>query len=366
MPGGGLKGTRVCVGGWALGLAVGRELIWGLRGVLREVDKWRTHATEIPDATIRRDALAALEEKRPNTEGAALFWTITTKRCPRLLDLLVAYEIMADFLDSMVERSAYVGMENGRQLHLALVDAVDVERPTSDYYRHHPSPGDGGYLLRLVDACRRGCASLPSYWGVRPLLVRAAALAQVQGINHDLDRRLREIVLRAWAALEGDGGNGLGWYETAGAASAWLTVLALFAVASESDPPIGHPSAVFLAYSPWISLTATLLDSYGDLVEDQVKGENSYISHYGSLEVAVQRIIEISRRATAEAGSLHNGERHLVILAAMIAMYLSKDSTRTPEMHSTSRDLLRSGGPLAILLGPVLRAWRVVYSLRGA
>jgi tetraprenyl-beta-curcumene synthase len=367
MPGGALDTTCISVGqAWALGVAVVREVAWGLRGVLREVERWQAHAAEIPDATIREDALAALEQKRPNTDGAALFWTITTQRCPRLLKLLVAYEIMADFLDSTIERGAHVGIANGRQLHLALVDAVDIARPISDYFRHHPWQDDGGYLPRLVEACRYGCTTLPSYWSVRPLLIRAAALAQVQGLNHELDLPLREVVLKAWAEREGDAGNEIGWYETAGAASAWLTVLALMAVAAEPARQANHVSDVYSAYFPWFSLTATLLDSYGDLVEDQLNKENSYIARYGSLEAAVRRTDDVVRRATLEACLLHNGARHSVILAAMIAMYLSKDSAVTPDMKPMSRQLLRSGGPLAMLLGPVLRAWRAAYSLRGA
>lgn len=340
-----------------------RELVWGLRGVLREVERWRVHAAEIPDATIREDALTALEHKRSNTEGAALFWTIPRRRSPRLLRLLVAYEIMADYLDSAIERGAHAGIANGRQLHLALVDAVDVERPISDYYRHHPWQDDGGYLTRLVKACRHHCVTLPSYRGVRPLLLRAAALAQVQGLNHELDLCLREAVLRSWVGCQGRVAHTLGWYETAGAASAWLTVLALMAVAAEPRPPLHYALDVYLAYFPWISLTATLLDSYGDLLEDRLNEENSYIAHYGSLEAAATRIGEVMRRATLEARLLERGERHCLILAAMIAMYLSKDSACTPEMQPISRRLLQSGDSLATLLEPVLRFWRSLYSL---
>jgi tetraprenyl-beta-curcumene synthase len=351
---------------WALGVAMVRELIWGLRGVLREVERWHTLASGIPDATIREDALVALEQKRPNTDGAALFWIITTRRRPRLLRLLVAYEIMADFLDSTIERGAHVGIANGRQLHLALVDAVDITRPLSDYFCHHPWQDDGGYLPSLVEACRYGCTTLPSYRSVRPLMIRAAALAQVQGLNHELDLVLREAILKAWAERHDESGGEIGWYERAGAASAWLTVLALMAVAAEPTYRTDYVSDVYAAYFPWFSLTATLLDSYGDLVEDQVNEENSYIAHYGSLEAAVERMEEVLRRATLEACLLRNGTRHSVILAAMVAMYLSKDSAVTPEMKPVSQRLLRSAGPLAALLVPVLRAWRVAYSLKGA
>jgi tetraprenyl-beta-curcumene synthase len=325
---------------------------------------WRAHAAEIPNATIREDALAALKHKRPNTDGAALLWVIPARRCPRLLRLLVAYEIMGDFLDSLVEHGAHMGIVNGRQLHLALVDAVDIDRPISDYYLHHPWQDDGGYLPRLVEACRYGCATLPSYRSVRPLLIRAARLAQVQGLNHELDMTLREAVLQAWAVQEGDAGSGLGWYETAGAASAWLTVLALMAVAAEPEPSGTQAHEVFLAYFPWIALAATLLDSYDDLIEDQLNNANSYLARYGSFDLVVQRVKELVRRATCEARALHNGERHAVIVASMIALYLTKDSVCTPEMVATSRMLLRSGGSLPMLLRPVLRAWRLLYSLR--
>ncbi len=198
------------------------------------------------------------------------------------------------------------------------------------------------------------------------MLVRAATLAQVQGISHELDDVLRDVALEVWAARERDPDSELGWYEMAGAASAWLTVLALLAVAAEPQSGTDYALGVYLAYFPWISLTATLLDSYGDLIEDQVNNENSYVARYESLEVAVGRIEDVLRRAVLETGLLRNGERHAVILAAMVAMYLSKDSARTPDMKATSRMLLCAGGPLAMLLGPVLRAWRVAYSLRGA
>ncbi|HEV3094109.1 MAG TPA: DUF2600 family protein [Solirubrobacteraceae bacterium] len=349
---------------WGLVLAVVRQLVWGLRGVLREVERWRSHAARIPDPRIRADALLALDHKRPNTDGAALLWTIPTQRCPTLLRLLVAYEIMGDFLDSTVERGVEAGIIDGTQLHLALVEAVDVQRPLSDYYRDHPWNQDGGYLNRLVRECRYSCTMLPAYVKVRPLLIRAAMLAQVQGLNHEPDLLLRQFTLETWALREGNADSGIGWYETAGAASAWLTVLALMAVAAEPSPAENQPYEVFLAYFPWIGLAATLLDSYDDLVDDKRTGAYSYLAAYGSFDLAVQRIDQVVRRATFEARALRHGERHAVIVASMVALYLSKDSVRGPGIAESSRMLLRAAGPLAMLLSPVLRAWRVANALR--
>ena len=139
---------------WVLGQAVVRELAWGLPAVAREVRGWRAMASAIPVAAIRQDALSSLDRKRGHTDGAALFCILPRARDPGLLRLLVAYEIMWDFLDSVNEHGAAEGQANGRQLHLALIDALNPDAPLSDYYRHHPWRDDGGYLNALVRSCQ--------------------------------------------------------------------------------------------------------------------------------------------------------------------------------------------------------------------
>jgi hypothetical protein len=84
------------------------------------------------------------------------------------------------------------------------------------------------------------------------------------------------------------------------------------------------------------------------------------------MEVAVERVSELVRRSRSEARALGGGARHGVIVACMIAFYLSKDSVRVPAMHQSTRKLRRAGGPLMALLVPVLRVWRMVYGQRSA
>ncbi len=359
------------VGGIGLGharaliAAVTRELCWGLRAVASEVDYWRARAALIPDRAIREDALSSLELKRGNTDGAALFWTLPDLRQPRLLRLLVTYEIMCDFLDSVSERGASAGLDNGRQLHLAFSEALDPRVPISDYYRHHPWSEDGGYLRLLVELCRAACVLLPSYEAVRPTLIRAATLAQVQGLNHELDPVLRDCTLRDWSAREFAGRSDLAWYELSGAASTWISVLALLALAAEPDRRAEEAVRTYTAYF-WVCLAATVLDSFVDEAEDLANGDHSYFGHYPSREVGIGRAREIVSRASREADALRNGQRHTVIVSCMVALYLSKDTALEGEMGPTSRMLLSSGGLLAAMLGPVLRFWRAAYSLKGA
>jgi hypothetical protein len=139
-----------------LARAAYRELVWGLRDVSREVDGWRALADTIPNAELRADALEALACKRPMIDGAAMFWTLPQTRSPELLRLLVAYQVLADYLDCTSERAASHGVRNGLQLHRALVEAIDSSLPISDYYEFHPWCEDGGYAQAL---CSRSTMS---------------------------------------------------------------------------------------------------------------------------------------------------------------------------------------------------------------
>ncbi len=473
-------------------LATTRELVWGLREVSHEVRRWRSRAVAIPDAALRVDALESLTSKRASTDGAALFWTLPGGRHPNLLRLLVAFEVMADFLDSASERGVrasargahartvsevqshramasgvqlhcamasgaqshramaseaqshramaseaqshramaseaqshramaseaqshramaseaqshramaseaqshramaseaqshramaseaqshramasgvqlHYATASGVQLHRALSEALDPGAPVSAYYSHHPWSADGGYLRALVAACRGRCARLPSYARVRAHAIRAATLTRVLGLNHEPDPAARDAALGEWARREARGWGELAWFESTAAASGWLTVLALLALAAGGELEERRVHDTCAAYLPWISLAGTMLDSYADQPQDAAGGEHNYIAHYPCAEEAVRRVGELVREAALRARALPDGARHGVIVGCMVAMYLSKDSARTPEMRAGTRRLARAGGTLARLLLPVLRGWRVAYALCG-
>ena len=263
----------------------------------------------------------------------------------------------------MNERGADRGQANGRQLHLALVEALDPDLSISDHYRYHPRREDA-YLETLVRICRDACSRLPSYEAVRPLLIQEAWRAQVLGINHELDPLNRDRALREWARREWPDGHETSWYELTGAASASLTIHALLALAAKPRTSAAEIANVHRAYSPWISAATTMLDSYVDQAEDTRNGDHSYVAHYPTDDIAVQRVGELISRSVQEVSSLPDAERHTLIVTAMQAMYLTKNSARTPAMREHTRALIRAGGPLARLLLPILRLWRVAYAQR--
>jgi len=346
----------------ALGAAALRELSWGLRAVGNEVRAWRTHARQIPDHPLREDALGALERKLTHIAGAGLFAILPAHRDRRLLRVLVAYEVMLEFLDNAHERAP--GERNGRQLHRALVEALDPSAGISDYYRHHPWKEDGGYLRALVQACREGCLTLTGYARARPLLLRGARRCSgVQSLNHERNACRRRAALCAWSAAHCPNEHELSWWELSAAASSSLGVHALLAAAAEDGSDLASVNA---AYVPWITAVSTLLDSYVDQVRDEAGGAHSYVAYYASLEVAVRRLSELIRRSVHEARGLPAGHRHAVIAACMIAMYLSHEGLRAPALQASRDRLALAGGSLTRLLLPALRAWRRVHALGAA
>ncbi|NLT07778.1 MAG: DUF2600 family protein [Solirubrobacterales bacterium] len=348
---------------WSLLRATTRELVWGLHQTTSEMGSWRARAERIPSTAIREDALYALDHKRTHADGAALFSILTPRRDHNLVRLLVAYEMTLDFLDNVSER--HRTEPNGRELHLALIDAVDPGQAPRDYYRHHPFKDDGGYLRGLVESCQRRCRALPSFDQVRLLTVEEAVKTQVLALNH-LPAATRDAALRQWAETERAGDTDVAWFERCGAASASLVVLALLALASQPRVRPEEVERTHTAYWPWISLVAVMLDSYVDQAEDDRSGDHSYVGHYPTRERRVRRLAESIEHATGRAQSLPHGSRHAIIVAAMVAMYLSKDSAHDLRLAADTKTLIRAGGSLTRLLFPVLRLWRIAYSHRGA
>jgi tetraprenyl-beta-curcumene synthase len=343
--------------------AVGRELTWGLPAVSREVAAWRRVAEQIPDNALRTDALDALDRKRGQSDGAALFSILPRSRNRHFLRLLVAYQIIWDYLDSVSERGASYGVANGLRLHLALIDALDPGGDTRDYYALSPWRDDGGYLRRLVNTCRDRCASLPSFQRVRALVLRDAIRAQVLALNHDPDSARRDDALRAWATREFGRGHDTAWWELTGAASAGLATFALLALACEANPSEREIARTHAAYFPWASAVACMLDSYADQAEDAANGDHSYLAHYPTPDAAVAGTCRLVRRCLYELNSLENSEKHILIVCSMVALYLSKDSVRIGPMRASSVRIARAGGSLSRALIPVLRLWRAAYQL---
>ncbi len=342
-----------------------RELTWTLPAVAREVDAWHERARRIPDDVLRADALVTLKRERLNTEGAALFAILPRRRHRNLLRLLVAYQVLLDYLDSITERPGRDPLADGRQLHRALTEALDPGGPISDYFHHHDRGDDGGYLLALVRTCRDLCTTLPCFELVSAHAQRAARHGTVQILNHDPDPERRVRALVAFAE-ELPHPTDASWFELTAAASSSLWTLALLAFAAEPATTAADVHAAEAVYVPWLCAASTLLDAFVDQAEDAASGNHSYVGYYPTADVAVARVATIAARSAVGARLLRRGTRHALIATGMVAMYLSKDASREPPLRDGSRAILRAAGPLARIELVVMRVIRATRRLQSA
>jgi tetraprenyl-beta-curcumene synthase len=321
-----------------------------------DLEAWRLRALAIPDPTLRANALATLTGERLNVAGAALFATFARIPDPALLRALIAFQVTWDYVDTLSERPAADPIANGAQLHAALVDALTPGGERTDWYRLHEREDDGGYLAALVDACRDGCATLPAFEAVGEAARVEARRAAVQGINHS-PARGRERAMRRWAADQAHASDAR-WFELAAAASSSLAIHALLAAAADRSTTPATAQQIGAAYFPWICALSTLLDSLVDELDDARSGEISFVGHYRSRADALRRLRAVAARAFADARRLPYGEQHAVIVAGMVAMYLSKASAWTTAARPMTIAVLRASSLTVLPLLALMRGWR--------
>jgi tetraprenyl-beta-curcumene synthase len=348
----------------ALMVSATRELLWGLRAVRREHHVWLARAATIPDRDLRRHALAALRDKRPLLDGAALFWTIPDRRHPELLRLLVAFQVLANYHDHASERwgAGDPRPDPGRSMD-GFAEVVDL-RLSLRHHRPSSAHPDGGYLAALAATCRDGCRRLVAYEAAREHLVLAAWRAKSLDLEHLPDEGLRRGALERFTEQAFGARADLTWFELAAGGSSLLTAIVVLAVAVDDASTPADLAAAVEVYT-LVATVSALLDNYVDYDDDLAAGRHNYLNYYASFARAVERLAELVADTLREAGRLRHGMRHRVIVASMVAMYLTSEGARKRDAQTTT-SLVASGGHLTAVLVPVLSLWRSARRETGA
>jgi tetraprenyl-beta-curcumene synthase len=306
------------------------------------------------------DALA----KRGNMEGAALF-AVLAPRATRdaAVRALVAFQAAYNYLDTLVEQPSPDPVENGRQLHHALLVALEPGAAHSDYYAHCHLREDGGYLAEMVDSCRRALGALPSYRLAAELAPAAAArIVAFQSLNLG-ESQGGQAGLERWARVHTPLHSGLCWWETAAAGGSSLGVHALIASAARPDLDPREVSAMERAYFPWIGALHSLLDSLVDVDEDRRDGQRNLLSYYRSTDEISVRLMSIAASANSASRTLTGGRRHEAILTAMAGYYLSSPEACSRDLYRVSDNVAIATGALVKPALPLFRAGRLASGL---
>lgn len=299
--------------------------------IRRELRRWRARASVIPDPALRALAFDALSGKRGNLEGASAFSVFASRRfMPLVTQALIAFQGAYDYVDVLSEQASEDTVANGYRLHLALVAALSPRGPRQNWYAHHPSAEDAGYLQAFVGACSAAVDRLPSYsTSRRHALEGARRIAVYQGLNNWGKGGGPQHYAR-WAAEETPAGSGLKWWETGAAAGSSLSIFA--AIAAGANPRLRRreADAIDAAYHPWIGALHTLLDSLVDHPADVSAGHHSLVGHYTDPQQTANRMQEIASMSMRHIRALPDGEMHAMLFAAMSCFYLVAPEAALP------------------------------------
>jgi tetraprenyl-beta-curcumene synthase len=326
--------------------------------VRRGLRRWDRRAQQIPDPTLRAQALAKLSGERFNTEVAATLATLVPPlRRRAVTEAIVPLEVMYDYLDGISEQPGPDALADGRGLYRAFADAMAPAGPLADYYRHHPQRDDGGYLAALASSCRRALWSLPAAPVVAPTAQAVLArCGEAQTRTHAV-AQLGAGQLQAWASAQPEAAR-LRWWEVgAGAAASVLAGHALVALAADPATTADDAERVAAAYFATCALT-TLLDSLIDAEADAAAGAHPYLGYYASEAEATERLGALAREAVAAVERLPRAPHHLMTMTGAVAFYLSAPGARGAGRRRLTAPIARELRPL---LGPslaIFAAWR--------
>jgi tetraprenyl-beta-curcumene synthase len=324
----------------------------------RELLAWRGRASAIPHPALREVACRTLADEGLNAEGAALFAMLApVGRRRAATRLLVAFQVMYDYLDALTERPAPDPLRSSRQLHRALLVALGAPAPTGGYFAYYgpaAPDGDGGYLVELVASCRAVFRGLPGAAVVTPYAMRAAVRsADGQSRSHAAAFAPERELIR-WAERETPAGLDLHWWETAAAAESSLLIHALLASAAGRGLSAACAASIAAAYWPWITGLNALLDDLIDTAEDAAEGTHSYVGRYRSPAQTARRLAAMAAEASDAIARLPLRRRHAVIFAAMTSYYLAApqaaDATIAPVARTVAEQVAMDLRPLLVMI----------------
>lgn len=301
---------------------------------------WKWEASLGGDPELCRQALLSIHNKSFHCYGGAVFATSRGKWEPVLLDLIIAYQTLCDYLDNLCDRAHCTDGRAFFQLHESLIDALSPEREKQDYYRYYPFNKDGDYISKLVDDCRRCINLLPNYKIVYHQAVSLAKYYIELQVYKHIRLEERETVLINWAQNHLKAYPDLLWQEFAAASGSTLAIFALFDLAAGEKNSAGIADAVVETYFPWICGLHILLDYLIDQAEDRCGGDLNFTFYYPDEADMRERLKFFVSKSLEQAEKLPDPVFTVTIVEGLLAMYLSDKKVKQQGFEPIARELL--------------------------
>jgi tetraprenyl-beta-curcumene synthase len=283
-----------------------------------EIRRWAAVADTIPDPLLRAHATTSIAVDASNAEAVAAFAALAPRQHRRTtIELLVAYQILVDYVDALGERVCAHDLTDGLRIGKAL--AAAVSRSTLDAIDPHGD--DGGYLSSLISACRSRLWRLPAAPVVH-LAADAAAhrCGQALAHSHTAGQSGELEQLKQWTAQQPDT-EGYEWWEIAAGGNSSIAILALLGAAADPDTTSSDTAQIQGAYWPHLCAMSTLLDSLIDYERDAQSGDFSFVSHYPDHDAARRGLVRATERCLHATRSTRRSHIHMMIVCGVAAYY---------------------------------------------
>lgn len=331
--------------------------------VRRELRRWSTRASAIPDRSLRELAVEKLAREHFNAEVAATLATLVAKEHrERVVEAIVAFEVMYDFLDGLTERPVHEPIESGTHLYRAFTD-VFVERPGEPHGQPTVAE-DGGYLAELSSTVREAIATLPASSVIADAGNRAAVRCAAGQIRVHAASQIGTAQLEEWARQASTRVVGLGWREyLAGSVASVLAVHALIVAGADEGVTKRQADEIDAAYLS-IAALSTMLDSLVDYERDLTTGDPWLVRLYGEPELLGEQLANVAGRAVAQSRRLPHSAHHLTTLLGVVAYYTSAPEAQSRQVSPIVERLHSELRPMIIPTLAVMRVWRLAKRAR--
>lgn len=319
----------------------------------REIRRWAAVAAAIPDPTLRSHATDAIVVDASNAEAVAALAAIAPRhQRQKTVELLVTYQLLVDYVDTLGERVCADQLARGLDIGTALTAAIAV--PTSPIHLN-PLGDDGGYLAALVTACRVRLRQLPSATIVEEHAKAASVrCAHALAYTHTATRHDTVTDLRRWTTTQ-EGTLDYSWWEIAAGGNSSIAILALLAAAADPSMTGNGAAALAESYWPHVCVMSTMLDSLVDYERDVRSGEFSFVSHYPDNAAARDGLIRATTRSVAATKPLHHSHVHTMIVCGVAGYYAASAAQRSLGSQIAPQ-LVAALGPTATPIILALRA----------
>lgn len=316
--------------------------------VHRHLAAWTTKAEKISDPELRRQALLSIRSKTFHCEGGSIYGLLAGEQYEEAIRFIIAYQTISDYLDNLCDRSTSLDPEDFTLLHQSMRHALSPSEPLIPYYRLHPEQEDGGYLICLVETCRKVLQALPQYPLIAPALHELADhYCQLQVHKH-VRKDERESRLEKWFGENQHRLPEMAWYEFSACAGSTLGIFCLvsYAFANRLTPSLIQQ--IKEAYFPWVQGFHILLDYFVDQEEDRQGGDLNFCAYYPDEERLTSRLSHFYRQGSLYIDKLPDAGFHRMINKGLLGMYLAdRKVSAQQEIRSIARKMIHWGGGVA-------------------